>query len=469
PAPGAKTAFTKDASLDVFQKLGPNLQASLTLNTDFAETDVDARQTNLTRFPLFFPEKRAFFLEGADIFEFGLGVSPYVIPFFSRRLGLLQGRQVPINVGGKMDGRVGNTNLGALVVHTGEVENFAPAATIGVVRVKQNVLAESSLGMIATFGDPLARENSWLAGADFTYQTSKFHGDKNFLVGIWGLRNDRADLRGDKSAAGIKIDYPNDLWDIALVYNRIGDGFRPSVGFVPRAGVQNWRLSMVYSPRPKWQLVRQMFHEFFFTLATDLRHNWESYRVFTAPINWQLESGDRFEFNIAPEGERLIAPFKIEENVAIPAGAYHWRRYRLEGESAAKRKLSGQLTWWFGGFYSGNLDQIELELAIKPSAVFAMEVNSELNYGRLKEGKFTQRLFGSRVSVNLSPDLQFSSFLQYDDESNSIGLNSRLRWTFTPLGDLFVVYNHNLAKSLAERWIRDSNQLLMKLQYNVRI
>ena len=468
-APGAKTDFTKDASLDIFQKLGPNLQAAVTINTDFAETDVDARQTKLTRFPLFFPEKRAFFLEGADIFEFGLGVRQYVIPYFSRRFGLLQGRQAPIDVGGKMDGRVGNTNLGALAVRSGEVENFAPDATMGVVRVKQNVFAESSIGMIATFGDPLDRDNSWLAGVDLTYQTSKFRGDKNFLVGIWGLRNDRADLRGDKSAAGIKIDYPNDLWDVAFVYNRIGDGFQPSLGFVPRAGIQNWRLSMVYSPRPQWRLVRQMFHEFVPMLVTDLRNNWESYRVFTAPINWQLESGDRFEFNVVPEGERLVAPFEIEENVVIPAGAYHWTRYRVEGESAAKRNLSGQLTWWFGGFYSGHLDQIELELALKPSAVFTMELNGELNYGRLQEGKFTQRLFGGRLSVNLSPDLQLSSFLQYDNESNSIGLNSRLRWTFTPLGDLFVVYNHNLAKSFADRWIRESNQLLMKLQYNVRI
>jgi len=318
PAPGAKTDFTKEASLDVFQKLGPNLQAALTISTDFAEADVDARQTNLTRFPLFFSEKRAFFLEGADIFEFGLGLSQYVIPYFSRRLGLLAGRQMPIDVGGKLNGRVGNANLGALVVRTGEVENFAPAATLGVVRLKQNVLAESSVGMIATFGDPLGRANSWLAGADFTYQTSRFRGDKNFLVGIWGLRNDRVDLHGDKSAAGIKIDYPNDLWDISLTYNRIGDGFRPALGFAPRVGVQNWRLGMVYSPRPKWRLVRQMFHEFFFTLVTDLRHNWESYRVFTAPINWRLESGDRFEFNIVPQGERLVAPFEIAEKKPPP-------------------------------------------------------------------------------------------------------------------------------------------------------
>lgn len=469
PAPGAKTEFANDAGLDIFQKLGPNLQAALTINTDFAETDIDVRQTNLTRFPLFFPEKRAFFLEGADIFDFGLGLEQDVIPFFSRRIGLLQGQQVPIDVGGKMNGRVGNTNLGTLAVRTGAVEGLAPDATMGVVRIKQNVLAQSSIGMIATIGDPLARADSWLAGVDITYQTSKFPGDKNFLMGIWGLRSNRADLHGDKSAAGFKIDYPNDLWDISLTYDRIGDSFRPSLGFVPRVGIQNLRLGIEYSPRPGWRLVRQMFHEFFFTLVTDLRNQRESYRVFIAPINWRLESGDRFEFNIVPEGERLVVPFEIAENVAIPTGSYHWTRYRLEGGLAAKRKLSGQLTWWFGGFYSGHLDQIELEFTIKPSAVFMMEFTSELDYGRLKEGNFTQHLFGSRLSVNFSPDFQLSSFLQYDNESNTIGLNSRLRWTFTPFGDLFIVYNHNLAKSISERWIRESNQLLAKLQYTMRI
>ncbi|MFL5488278.1 MAG: DUF5916 domain-containing protein, partial [Gemmatimonadaceae bacterium] len=198
------------ASLDVTQRLGTNSLASLTVNTDFAETEVDQRRVNLSRFPLFFPEKRTFFLEGADIFDFGLGLSSDldVIPFFSRRIGLIEGKQVPIDVGTKVNGRIGGTNFGALVARTRDVDSLPTTATMAVVRVKQNVLGESSIGFIATSGDPLERRNSWLIGPDLTYGTSHFRGDKNFLVGLWGLAMGRADLRnGDRTAAGFKIDY----------------------------------------------------------------------------------------------------------------------------------------------------------------------------------------------------------------------------------------------------------------------
>src|SRR5204863_5785967 len=137
----------------------------------------------------FFPEKRTFFLEGADIFDFGLGLTSHLdaLPVFSRRIGLLAGEQVPITAGAKVNGRVGGTNFGALAVRTRNVDTLPTASTMAVVRVKQNVLTESSVGFIATSGDPLGRRNSWLVGPDLTYQTSHFRGDKNFLIGLWGL------------------------------------------------------------------------------------------------------------------------------------------------------------------------------------------------------------------------------------------------------------------------------------------
>ena len=181
PAPSTSLDGELSPSLDAAQRLGSNFIASLTVNTDFAETEVDTRRTNLTRFPLFFPEKRTFFLEGADIFEFGLGLDTDVIPYFSRRIGLVDGREVPIVVGGKLNGRAGGANLGAEIIRTNDVDDLVPdatgvplpGATMGVSRVKQNVLAESTIGVIATVGDPLGRSGSWLAGADFTYQTTK--------------------------------------------------------------------------------------------------------------------------------------------------------------------------------------------------------------------------------------------------------------------------------------------------------
>ena len=210
-----------------------------------------------------------------------------------------------------------------------------------------------------------------------------------------------------------------------------------------------------------------MFHEFEPTLTTDLDGRWESYRVFMAPINWRLESGDRFEFNIAPAGERLTAPFEIVSGVTIPVGSYDWVRYRLEAGSAAKRKLSGQTTWWFGGFYTGTLHQLKLQATWTPSPVVTFLVNAEHDIGRLEQGNFDLTLVGTKVRLNLSPNLQLNSFLQYDSEDRSFGTNTRLRWTFHPRGDLFVIYNHNL-RELEERWQQDSNQLLVKLQYTFR-
>ena len=468
-SPGANLGTEQDidGSLDATQRLGANLLGALTINTDFAETDADTRRTNLTRFPLFFPEKRSFLLEGAYIYQFGLGLGQDVLPFHSRRIGLLEGLEIPINAGTKLNGRIGGTSVGALVVRTRDVDTIAPAATMGVVRVRQNVLSESTAGFISTFGDPEGGD-AWTAGVDLTYQTSHFRGNKNFLVGVWSLAA-RGDSAGTRAAHGFKIDYPNDDWDIQITYKRIDDGFEPSLGFVPRAGVQLINSGANYRYRPKGGLFRTLFFEFGPSAALDLAGRWESYRVFFAPINMRLESGDRFEFNANPTGERLTAPFEIADGVTIPAGEYHWLRYRLEAQLAAKRKVSGQFTWWFGGFYEGRLHEIDLTATWRASRLLTFDVNAERNIGYLPEGDFVQEVIGARVRFNISPNLNLSSFVQYDDESRSVGTNTRLRWTFRQLGELFVVYNHNMRENLGEHWVRDSNQLITKLQYTFRM
>lgn len=477
----AAASFRGDshASLDLTQRLGTNTQAALTVNTDFAETEVDARRVNLTRFSLFFPEKRTFFLEGADIFDFGLGLTGDldVLPFFSRRIGLLDGRQVPIGAGLKVNGRIGQLNFGALSVHTRELDSLSTASTMNVVRMKANVLRESSVGFIATSGDPKGRTGSWLLGPDVTYQTSHFRGDKNFLVGVWGLATGRSDLTsGDRTAAGFKIDYPNDLWDAAVKYKRIGESFDPSLGFVPRAGVHIASISANWQPRPTHPIgplhIRQCFWENELSYVAGLTGGWQSYEYFMAPINCRLESGDRFEFNFVPHGERLFEPFEVADGVTIPSGSYHFNRFRLEGGLAAKRRVSAQATWWFGQFYDGHLNQYELTGSWKPSPLFILELTGEHDVGRVTSGRIAQDLIGTRLRLNVSPDLQLNSFVQYDNESELFGTNSRLRWTFSPAGELFVVYNHNIrTRDLLTREARlefSSNQLVAKIQYSFR-
>jgi hypothetical protein len=468
PAPSEGLEGEFQPSLDVTQRLGANVIASITANTDFAETDVDTRRTNLTRFPLFFPEKRTFFLEGDDIFAFGLGLNQDVLPYFSRRIGLVGGQEVPIIAGTKLNGRAGNTNFGGLVVGTNDKRGVvSDEALMAVGRVKQNVGRESWVGGIATVGDPLNRSGSWLAGGDFTYATSRFRGDKNFLVGVWGLATGREDLGTDAAAYGFKVDYPNDLWDIQLTAKRIGRDFDPSIGFVPRRAVYLYNGQINNRTRLSRGPIQQLFHEFIPSLATDLAGRWESYRLFVAPVNWRFRSGDRFELNANPTGERLVAPFEIADGVVIPPGSYHWLRYRVEVGTAQKRRLYSQLTWWFGDFYDGDLDQLIWTGAWNPTALVTIEFTGERNVGRLETGRFTQTLIGNRLRVNVSPDLSIASYVQYDTDSDSVGVNTRLRWTFSPAGDLFVVYNHNV-RDVLDRWQLESNQLLVKLQYALR-
>jgi hypothetical protein len=468
PAPDAKAEGELHPSLDVTQRVGANVLASGTVNTDFAETEVDTRRTNLTRFPLFFPEKRTFFLESNDIFAFGPGLNQDVIPYFSRRIGLIEGNQVPISAGGMLSGRAADFQFGGLAIGTrSEPGVIDTSAFMSVGRVKRNLWSESWVGAIATIGDPLGRAGSWLGGVDFTYATSHFRGNKNFLVGLWGLATGRADLGKDRTAGGFKIDYPNGLWDASIAYKRIGTDFDPSLGFVPRRGVHLANAGLDFSPTFASGPIRQMFFEFQPSIATDLSGRWESYRVFWAPINWRFRSGDRIEFNANPTGERLDDMFEVADGVSITPGRYEWMRYRLELSTAQKRRLYAQLTWWFGDFYSGKLDQYQWTGAWNPTPMFTIEFTGERNVGRLPEGAFTQTLTGTRLRINLSPDLSIASYVQYDSDSHLAGTNTRLRWTFKPVADLFVVYNHNV-RSQFDRWQLDSNQLLVKIQYAFR-
>ncbi len=469
PAPDSGVEGDFQPSLDVTQRIGANVLASGTVNTDFAETEIDTRRTNLTRFPLFFPEKRTFFIEGDDVFSFGLGLSQDVLPYFSRRIGLVGDAQVPILAGGKVNGRIGNTSLGGLAVGTGaQTGVVSDAAFMAVGRVKQNIWGESWVGGIASVGDPIGRSGSWMGGVDFTYASSRFRGNRNLLIGAWGLATGRQDLGRDSTAHGFKIDYPNNLWNLALTYKRIGRDFDPSIGFVPRPAVHLANGTVNFSPRFARGPIQQMLFEFEPTVATDLSGHWESYRVFWAPVNWRFRSGDRLEFNVVPIGERLVAPFQVEGDVVVAPGSYQWRRYRLEAGTAQKRRLYTQVTWWLGGFYDGTLDQFQWTGAWNPVPLVTVEISGERNVGRLVSGAFTQTLAGTRLRVNISPDLSIDSYVQYDTDSQSVGTNTRLRWTFLPVADLFIVYNHNI-RSILDRWRLDSNQLLVKLQYAWRL
>jgi hypothetical protein len=348
--------------------------------------------------------------------------------------------------------------------------------------VRQNVLEESSVGALVEFGDQLGRAGSWAAGADFTYHTSNFGDEKNLLIGVWGMLNDREDLSGDKSAIGFRFDYPNDLIELTFNSIRLGNGFDPSLSFCSRCvqhtGVHIWSASGQYNPRPAWALVRQMFHEVALTLynAQD-NSTWESYVAELKPLDWQLESGDRLTFELLREGDRPPEEFEIADGIVIVPDEYKWTRYSAAIRGAEKRRVSGEVRYDGGTYYNGDLATLEARLTLRPIPLVHLELTAERNKGTVTglvdsvtvaEATFLEQLYGLRVLLNFSSNLEFSSLTQYDAESRELGSNNRVRWTFSPYGDLFVVYNHNMIRTDDPRWAFESNQLPIKVQYTWR-
>ncbi|MCP2620236.1 carbohydrate binding family 9 domain-containing protein [Candidatus Aminicenantes bacterium AC-334-K16] len=466
PSQPVNTGF--EPGLDIMKNFGGSVTGLISINTDFAETEVDTRQVNLTRFPLFFPEKRTFFLEGSDIYNFGLGLTQYrekdLVPFFSRRIGLFQGQSVPLNVAFKATGNIGQWNFGVLDAVMRPVAGLTPRTNLFAARGYRNIWAESKVGFMVTAGDPQGRRNAWLAGVDFIYKTTEFHGNKNLLIGVWGLINQREDLGNDRTAWGFKIDYPNDIWDLSLTFKKIGRDFDPSLGFVRWAGITKTSLGLAYRPRPDWPWLRQIYFELFPSIVTDLKGQALQWRVFTAPLNWHLESGDRIEFNIMPMMERVPYDFPIGQEAVVKAGRYQWIRYRLELDSASKRPLKIKLSWWFGGYFDGHMSQLQPRLVWRPSHRLNLTLEGEWDRGSLPTGNIDIQLARARVDVYLSPNFQILNYLQYDNLTHSLGLNSRLRYTYRSLLDVFLVFNRS--------WLETNglfrpliNQVMLKVQY----
>ncbi len=447
-AEGASSHHTDgDLGGDLSWNITSQLSASVTVNTDFAETEVDTRRINLTRFPLFFPEKRGFFLEGSDQFAFGAGLGRDFLPFFSRRIGLYDGLQIPLDVGVKVLGRSGRWGIGALGVHTAGTAATRDANLFSG-RVTYDLNRHLTVGTIATDGDPDGVSDNSLLGVDTNWQTSTLGGDKNFSLGTWVAwsRGDVPDRQ--RYGWGFKVDYPNDLWDAALIYKEFGAGLDPALGFLPRPGTRWLSGGVSFQPRPTggtldW--IRQFYFELYPQVVWNLNGGTESWRVFTAPLNFQTESGEHIEANFAPQYEHLDEDFEVAEGKIIPAGGYTFHRFRVEAQSSRSRAVRAGSTVWFGDFYTGTLTQWESFLTYASnSGHLQLELSAENDYGELPEGGFTTRWYGFKIVYAFSPDLILSSYTQYDSESRDVGRNTRLRWTIAPGNDLYLVWNLNL-------------------------
>jgi len=462
-----------NAGFDLYKNITPNLVAAITYHTDFAETEVDDRQLNLTRFPLFYPEKRTFFLEGSDIFDFAGGNSSTFIPFFSRRIGLNEGVSVPIQWGAKVFGKLGNTNISALDVQSAHAGGV-PSQNMFAARISQNILKESKAGIILTNGDPSGESNT-LAGADFNYITSRFMGVHNFSTGIWGVQNWNESKGGNKKAWGFKIDYPNDLLDMAIVYNFYGDSLNPGLGFLPRKAYHYLYNSVEYMPRPKkgWigKVVRQWYFELRISNYWNLSGQLESRSIFTAPINLRTESGEHIEFNIIPTREVLPEDFEVSQGVVIPKADYRFVNYRAEFNSAGHRKAQLDLSYRFGQFYSGTYNDLDAGVTLKMNGYATFRLGANIIRGNLPQGKFSENVYQLKLDLYITPDLGLSNDLQYDDVSNQMGYNGRFFWQIRPGNIIYLVYNNIQLRHWdpESRFQLQEEEISLKVQMSIRL
>jgi hypothetical protein len=475
-----------EPGLDIFYNITPSLKLTATLNTDFGETEVDARQINLSRFSLLFPEKRAFFLQGAGVFNFAsTGPEPAggipvagadVYPFFSRRIGLLGGQEVPLDAGIKLTGTVGRTDVGLLGVRTGDLPIVSDKTFI-VGRVKRNLLQQSYVGAIVTGGDPEEGRSGQTYGADMRLATSRFLGRQaNFVVNGYAVRSVNDGVSGRDWSYGFSAHYPNDKFNAQVAYREIQENFRPALGFVQRDNVRLFRIAGSYNPRPANFLnVQQMFHDVYYTRFTRLDNGEvESWDLYVTLLDWHLSSGDNlhgmFDFN--PTYERLFEPFEISPGVHLLPGEYRFTRFRSNLLSTAtKRRLSGSVNLTYGGYWSGHAEQLTTSLTYKVPPRFTITASTNQTFARLPEGRFIARIFTSSVAYAATPRLSFSNLVQYDNRSRNLGWQSRVRWTLRPGSDLFFAFNQGWIEDEeggSLRFRTQDSKVSAKIQYSFR-
>ena len=456
------TRVTNDAQVgvDVFYNVTPGLRANLTVNTDFAQAEVDQRQVNLTRFSLLFPEKRDFFLDGTMFFDFASAAEPAdgdravrdagpdLIPFFSRRIGL-DARNTPqrINFGSKLTGQVGSYDVGVLQVQTGE-EEAALGEDFAVVRIKRRVMQQSYVGGLYTMRHARGGgiETRQTVGADVGLSTSTFRAVEEF--GGERVFSERPQSRrvGKSLAFGGSVSYPNDPVNLTLDYMEVQDNYDAAVGFTRRTGFRKIQPRVSFAPRPRQH---PWIRRFNFGGNVDWRLDPDNNQTLTRVIDitaLQIDThaDDSIQVQVIPTYELVEEDFPIAPGVTLPVGReYSFTRYRIQGSTANRRPIavSPQVEW--GSFFSG--DRLRLGMTVNfraaPGQMFTFA--NEWNRVSLAEGQFYTRLYRVIAETQFNPRISLVNNVQYDSQSAVVGWQSRFRWILTPGNDLYFVYIRN--------------------------
>ena len=474
----SETTLNRDAGLDVFFSPTPSLRANLTVNTDFAQVEVDQRQVNLTRFSLLFPEKRDFFLEGSGFLDFGsvtqefAGNDVRVDPFFSRRIGLSPtGEPQAIDVGTKLTGQIGRHDIGALHMRTAD-EAEVIGEDFTVLRMKRRLLAQSYVGGLLTRRDERGTGAAarYTTGVDFRLATSTLRGSKNIILAGFLLNATNPLETGQNKSYGAMVDYPNDPLRYQFSFREVQDQFDPAIGFVGRTGFRRYNPEVSFWPRParhKW--IRRFSFLARLDLQNDLNNNMLQRQFELTVFGLELHSEDTFSVNVIPTRERLDSDFRIHRDVTLAAGnEYDYTRYQFGFSSANRRVLALQSTVGLGEFYSGTRRQVVVDLTVRARPGLILYSSAEWNQIDLREGRFETRIFRMTGETQFSPWLALVNTIQYDSVSRVLGWQGRFRWIVKPGNDVYFVYMHNFVDDMRRGLLTIDRRASAKAVYTYR-
>ena len=458
-----------------------NLTADLTVNTDFAQVEADREQANLTRFSLFFPEKRQFFLEGAGLFDFGIprtsfNAPPPLLLFYSRRIGIEKEHVIPILAGGKVTGKVGGFGVGLLNVLT---DKYAADATdsdeaidvdrtnYSVLRIKRDLFTGSSLGMIAINKQGFDGYNRG-TGVDFIFRPT---GEMNFR-GLWALTfepdvMEKASIDTEQSSKNTNALYFGGNWQSSVArvnasYTDIGEDFNPAVGYVYRTGSRWFRGEARATPYLHWYGFRRLWTGPEIDIILNSDNRLET-RTFIWSTWLELETNGWGGLRIYQNFENLTEDFEIREGIIIPSGEYSYNNYSLLLNAEGK-VFNGRLGFNIGDFYSGTRRGFDLRLDLRLTERFSLEPRYEFNRVTLPQGTFDTNVFGGRIGYAFSTDLFTKLYVQWNSDRDLITTNFLVNYIYRPGSDFYLVFNQTYGTDSLTSGLMDTT-LVGKVTY----